>query len=64
MTKTPLRLLLSVLLIASLSACDNKRVKECANRCAEAAEACKHRHEANCETRARECGEACEREAK
>jgi hypothetical protein len=61
MTKTSLKFLISVLLLASLPSCKDKRA-ECASRCAEEAEACRHRHEATCDVRARECAEACERE--
>jgi hypothetical protein len=57
-----MRPLLLFVLLASLVSCGNeKRLKECLNRCASETEACERRDELKCTERGRECAQACER---
>jgi hypothetical protein len=56
-----MRLILTALLLVSLPGCGTeKRVKECATRCAAEGESCAHRREKNCVERGRKCAEECE----
>jgi len=60
------RPLLALLVTASLGlgflpGCNEERkVKECAERCAHEGEACAHRHEQGCEERGKRCAAHCD----
>jgi hypothetical protein len=60
--RSVLALTLAAALLSAVFACGNeKRAKECGDRCAAEAEACAHRHEKDCDERARKCAEECRR---